>query len=76
MNIVDKLRHRRQTAYISINAHNCVACWDCFNACPKHVFGKIDFIRHRHIRVQNADNCIGCKKCVRVCSNGAILSIK
>ena len=70
MNIINMLRHRRKTAFVSINAHNCVACWKCYESCPKQVFGKIDFLGHRHIRVQNADNCIGCKKCVKVCDNG------
>lgn len=75
MNIITKLRHRQQTAYITINAHSCVACWECFNSCPKQVFGKIAFLGHRHIRIYDANSCIGCKKCVRVCEHGAIKSI-
>lgn len=75
MGILEKLRDRHSTAYITINPRNCVACWDCFNACPKHVFGKIDFLGHRHIKIKNASDCIGCNKCVRVCQHGAISPI-
>lgn len=75
MGIFDKLRDRRQKAYIATNPHNCVACWDCFNACPKHVFGKVDILGHRHIKIKHASDCIGCGKCVRVCQHGAITKI-
>lgn len=76
MGIFDKLRDRHMTAYITINTRNCVACWECFNACPKQVFGKIDFLGHRHIKIKNASACIGCNKCVRVCQHGAIICLK
>ncbi len=72
MGIFDKLRSCKQTAYISINAHNCVACWHCYNACPKQVFGKVDVLGHRHIRIKKAADCIGCMKCVQVCQHSAI----
>ncbi len=76
MGIFDKLRDSHMTAYIIINTRNCVGCWDCFNACPKQVFGKIDFLGHRHIKIKNASGCIGCNKCVQVCRHGVIKSRK
>ncbi len=75
MGIFEKLRDRHKTAYIAINSHNCVACWECYNACPKLVFGKIDFLGHRHIKIKNASNCIGCQKCIRICRHNVISSL-
>ncbi len=76
MGIFDNLRDRHMTDYITINSRNCVACWDCFTTCPKQVFGKIDFLGHRHIKIKNVSACIGCNKCVQVCQHGAIKSRK
>lgn len=75
MGIIKKLRNRHKTAYIAINSHKCVACWACYDICPKQVFGKIDFLGHRHIKIKDARNCIGCQKCVRVCQHNAISSL-
>lgn len=54
MGIIEKLRNRHKTAYIAINSHKCVACWACYDICPKQVFGKIDFLGHRHIKIKDA----------------------
>ncbi|MCM1141453.1 MAG: ferredoxin family protein [Muribaculum sp.] len=72
MSIFKTIRNRMETDFISINPHNCIACWECYAVCPRNVFGKVVFFGHRHIRIQNADDCIGCKKCVRVCRHNAI----
>ena len=62
--IFSKLKKRMATPYIAINPHNCVACWECIPACPKHV------------RIVDADACIGCNKCIRTCSHGVFTSLK
>ena len=72
MGIIDKLRARRQTEFISIDPYDCIACWQCVEACPKDVLGKVDILGHRHIKVKNGDACIGCLKCVRICPKGCI----
>lgn len=67
-----------QTDYIAVDSHYCKACWECYEACPKQVFGKINVLRlgiHKHIYVKNPDDCIGCKKCVKTCKHGAITAI-
>ena len=58
--------------FIDVNTHNCKACWECKENCPNQVFGKIDFLGHRHIKVSHPENCTGCLKCVKVCEQGAI----
>jgi 2-oxoglutarate ferredoxin oxidoreductase subunit delta len=55
-----------------MDTRRCEACWDCVEACPKQVLGKIDVIWHRHAIIRNAEACNGCKKCVRACESGAI----
>lgn len=45
----------------------CVACWKCVEACPKNVFGKVQILWHRHVKVVNPDACVGCGKCVEAC---------
>ena len=75
MGIFDKLRASRQTAFIKINPHDCVACWKCVKSCPKEVLGKVDFLGHRHVKISNGDACIGCMKCVGVCPEDCITKI-
>ena len=62
------------TAHIKLDTHLCKACWKCYDACQKDVFGKINILfgLHKHIIIANHDNCIGCLKCVKVCEHGAI----
>lgn len=63
-----------QTKFISVDSHLCHACWECFNTCPKQVFGKINILGiHKHVYVKFPDVCIGCKKCIKVCQHGAII---
>lgn len=65
-----KLLKRKQTPFISVNSHNCIACWKCIDICSKKVLGKVDFLGHRHIRIINSDACIGCNKCIQTCPKG------
>ncbi len=58
----------RSTKYISSSGkHGCIHCWKCFDSCPVGVFGKVNVLWHKHIKVVNPDACIGCGKCVKVC---------
>ena len=74
--IFSKLKKRMATPYIAINPHNCVACWKCIPACPKHVLGKVALPFHKHVRIVDADACIGCNKCIRTCPHGVFTSLK
>lgn len=73
MGLFDKLRARRQTKFIHIDPHNCVACWKCVKSCPRDVLGKVNFLGHRHAKIVNAEACIGCMKCVRICPKDCLL---
>ena len=69
----------KNTAYIAVDSHKCQACWECYEVCPKQVFGKIDVLGlglHKHIYVKNPADCIGCKKCVNTCQYGAITAVR
>ncbi len=56
-----------QTPFIALNTSKCKACWKCIAACPNDVIGKVDFLGHRHARIDKPDNCSGCTKCVKLC---------
>ena len=62
-----------ETDYISLNTSRCQACWACVQACPHHVFGKVDFRFHRHAYIDQAKNCRGCLRCLKACPNQAIV---
>lgn len=62
----------QQTAYITLEPHRCQACWECVDACPKEVLGKVDLHFHKHAKIVNPDDCIGCRKCVKTCQHEAI----
>ena len=64
------------TAHIQLDPHKCQACWQCIEACPREVLGKIDLPFHKHAKIVNPDACIGCKKCVKTCQHGAMTAIK
>ncbi len=64
MRIYPRLFHRERK-YLQLNSRLCIACWNCIEACPRQVFGKIDMGFHRHARLENPQNCNGCKACVR-----------
>jgi 2-oxoglutarate ferredoxin oxidoreductase subunit delta len=66
---MDKLNKIR-TPYIWANHGRCIACWKCIDSCPKRVIGKVDFLWHKHIVIQDPKACIGCKKCIQVCPRG------
>jgi len=68
-------RNNTLPRFINVNTGNCKACWKCMEICQNMVFGKIDFLGHRHIKVSNPENCTGCLKCVKSCSYGAITKI-
>lgn len=63
----EKKMSRIQTSYILIDTRRCEACWKCIDTCSKQVIGKISFLWHRHIVIQNGENCIGCNKCIKIC---------
>ncbi len=63
-----------ETLYIRLDTSRCKACWDCVEACPRDVIGKIDLRFHRHARIDRADNCKGCLLCLNACSYQAILA--
>ena len=67
-------QHQIETAYISLDTSRCKACWACVDVCPQHVLGKVDFIFHRHARINRTKKCIGCLRCLKVCANQAILA--
>ena len=48
-----KFRDNILPRFININSRNCKACWKCLENCPNNVFGKIDFLGHRHIKVSH-----------------------
>jgi len=64
--------HRHETQFVSFDSSRCEACWDCIEACPKGVLGRLDLGFHRHVRLIDAQACNGCKKCVRACKSGAL----
>jgi 2-oxoglutarate ferredoxin oxidoreductase subunit delta len=65
----------RTTEFISINTHLCQACWECVEACPNNVLGKVNILFHKHVRIDQADKCQGCGICVDTCQNQAITSL-
>ena len=64
----------KKTDYIAVSDRHCKACWECFEACPKQVFTKINVLWgfHKHIKISNPEACIGCLKCVNACQHEAI----
>ena len=64
-----------RTKYIYFDSGKCKACWKCLEVCPEDVFGKINILIHKHIKIVNPDNCIGCLKCFKACSHKAISPI-
>lgn len=69
-------RSHIQTRHIKIDNHRCKACWDCVNACPKDVIGKVNLFFHKHSHINQAAQCIGCFKCIKVCKFKAISKIQ
>lgn len=61
-----------QSKFVAVNPHRCEACWQCVEACPKQVIGKINLWVHKHVYIEHPSACIGCKKCIRVCPHDAI----
>jgi len=60
-----------RTEFIQLSTKNCKACWKCIANCHKNVIGKVDFLGHRHARIDNAERCTGCLKCVTNCEFNA-----
>ncbi len=65
-----------ETLYIRLDTSRCKACWDCVEACPQGVLGKVDFRFHRHAHIDRAENCEGCLLCVDACTHQAILIVE
>lgn len=63
------------TEYIRVDSGKCKACWKCLEVCPKDVFGKINILIHKHMKIVNRDNCTGCLTCIKACSHRAISPI-
>lgn len=63
---------RRETRFIALDTHACDACWECVEACPNQVLGRVSMFFHKHAKVVDADACTGCLKCVRACEAGAL----
>lgn len=69
----DRRQQSRVTQFITLDTHACEACWECVEACPNEVLGRVALGRfHRHARITDADACTGCLACVRVCEAGAL----
>ena len=64
-----------RTPYIWIDTHRCEACWKCIDACRNQVIGKVEFLWHRHIVIQNGERCTGCKKCIKTCPHDVFFEI-
>ena len=65
-----------RTPYIWADSRRCEACWNCIAACPNHVIGKVNFLWHKHIVIQNGENCTGCKKCIKICPQNVFFETK
>ena len=64
-------REHARTAHIQLDTRRCKACWKCINTCPNKVIGKINFLGHRHARINEPDKCSGCLKCLKICEYSA-----
>lgn len=64
--------HSDHTRFITVDTRACEACWACVAACPRKVLGKVTFLWHRHVRIDDPDACGGCRRCVKACGHGAI----
>ena len=73
MNRFEKKLSKINTPYIWANTRQCKACWECIETCPKQVIGKIGFLWHKHIIIQNGNSCTGCKKCIKTCPYGVFV---
>lgn len=58
------------TAYVKMFPRQCQACWECVDACPKDVIGRVNLPWHKHVVFKDADACIGCGKCIKTCPHG------
>jgi Fe-S-cluster-containing hydrogenase component 2 len=63
------------TSFVTVNAKLCAACWDCVGVCPRGVLGRVVFLWHRHVRVDQPEACTGCQNCVRACKQGALTAV-
>ena len=62
----------RATDFITLDSRACEACWECVEACPNEVLGRLSVLFHKHAKIVAAEACTGCLKCVRVCETGAL----
>ena len=65
------MMNRKQTKYVALDTHRCVACWQCVGKCPKQVIGRVSVLWHRHVVFAHPEACIGCRRCVKICPQGA-----
>jgi len=69
------MRHG-STGYVRLDTRSCKACWECIEACPQGVIGKIEILFHRHVRIIHAERCKGCLVCVKTCPHSAIVAVQ
>jgi 2-oxoglutarate ferredoxin oxidoreductase subunit delta len=73
----DRAEHpRRATDFITLDTGACEACWECVEACPNEVLGRVSMLFHKHAKVVDSAACTGCLKCVRVCEAGALTRVE
>jgi Fe-S-cluster-containing hydrogenase component 2 len=57
-----RLRHRTMrkagTDYICLEPGKCQACWECIEACPNGVIGRVNLPYHKHARLGVYPNLI------------------
>jgi NAD-dependent dihydropyrimidine dehydrogenase PreA subunit len=63
---------RRETGFITLDTHLCDACWECVEACPDDVLGRLTVLFHKHARIVAPGSCTGCLRCVKACETGAL----
>ena len=71
-----RLSKHNSTKYVRLDTPLCQACWKCVEACPNDVIGKIEFIFHKHSRIDHAEMYKGCQKCVKACPQQAITAYR
>ncbi len=60
------------TNCLIIERDHCRGCFQCIDACPRGVLGKMHLPGHRHVHVDHAERCIGCFQCLKVCPEHTI----
>ena len=67
---------QNRTGYISLDTSLCKACWECIIKCPNMVLEKINFLGHKHAKINDPNECTGCFACVNACDSLAFVKLK